>query len=218
MMWFTVSGAEPGERVYLAFGTEGLGAGPCPDRLEGACLDVVGGRILRSAVTDEAGMATLLGTPSEVVAPGTPTAFQAVRARPGDVVLSRAVAIESEVGTELIAHTPRVEIVDDNGNGLLDAGESFHLSAQMTSHGLEHMDYPMLQLMTDSPVATVDGKGSYVWFGISPGTTYTGWFTVHTDPSAGPGPVDLAVAVTELHCEVGECIDPNAVSFTVWLH
>jgi hypothetical protein len=217
-MWFTVSGADPGDLIHLAFGTEGLGAGPCPDRLDGACLDVVGGRILRTSVADGSGMATLLGTPAADMEAGIDVAFQAVLARPFDIQLSEPSLVESSEGDGIVAHSPKVEITDENGNGQLDAGETFEISTSMTSHGVDHGWYPMLQLINHSPAATFEGDGSYVWFAIFAGATYTGRWTVSTDPSAAPGFLEFTVAVTELHCEVGDCMDANPVDFKIWMN
>ncbi|MCB9688725.1 MAG: hypothetical protein H6738_18785 [Alphaproteobacteria bacterium] len=68
-------GGLPGETAYLAGGT-GLGAGPCPPALGGQCLDLLGARLVGTAVTDADGHATFLVQVPAAATPGTPVALQ----------------------------------------------------------------------------------------------------------------------------------------------
>ena len=60
---FSVTGAEPGEKVHFLYSTAGTGEGPCPPQLGGLCLDLLKPvTLLGSAITDGAGVANLRRT------------------------------------------------------------------------------------------------------------------------------------------------------------
>ena len=71
----TVSGTDPGARVYLA-GSMAMGPGPCPGPLLGACLDLTRPRLLGSAVASPDGVAVLEATLPDL-APGMELSLQA---------------------------------------------------------------------------------------------------------------------------------------------
>jgi hypothetical protein len=58
-LMFQVNGAIPNERIFLAFSTTGVGAGPCPPILGGPCLDILDPQILANVQADANGSATI---------------------------------------------------------------------------------------------------------------------------------------------------------------
>ncbi len=86
---YVVTGALPGEKIQLLRGSK-LGAGPCPPKLGGVCLDVTGTvKSLGSAVADARGVATFSFV-VPAVKPGANLATQAVIVRPAGSVKSQA--------------------------------------------------------------------------------------------------------------------------------
>jgi uncharacterized protein YkwD len=71
----TVTGTDPGARVYLA-ASMATGPGPCPGALLGACLDLTRPRLLGSAVASPDGVAVLEATLPDL-APGMELSLQA---------------------------------------------------------------------------------------------------------------------------------------------
>jgi hypothetical protein len=73
-----VSGATPGERVYIAY-AQGQGAGACPPALGGVCLDVVGrATVFGSAIANAQGVASVRGAIDHAWPDGL-VAFQAAQ-------------------------------------------------------------------------------------------------------------------------------------------
>jgi hypothetical protein len=83
----TVTGAEPGSSVHLAFGLT-RGDGPCFGFLDGGCLDILRPKRIDTSVADGAGTATFDLVMPLSLAPGIRPTFQAVSFEPG---LSEAV-------------------------------------------------------------------------------------------------------------------------------
>jgi hypothetical protein len=78
----TVTGAPPGERVYLGLGRGGLGAGPCPATLGGRCLGIAGqASVLADRRADPTGTAVFTLT-VPLNAPVSAVAIQAAVVRP----------------------------------------------------------------------------------------------------------------------------------------
>jgi hypothetical protein len=78
----TVTGATPGQTVYLAGGTPGR---TCPPALGGACLQLRAPVVLGAAVADSAGVATFLRTLPATVPQGLTLAAQAAVLGPAAV-------------------------------------------------------------------------------------------------------------------------------------
>src|SRR5688572_31179247 len=88
---YTVSGANPGETLVLLGSVDGLGSGPCPAKLGGACLGLLSPKQLGALPANANGVARIDVTAPTVV--GTPFATQAfvVRGVGGaSTILSRA--------------------------------------------------------------------------------------------------------------------------------
>lgn len=77
---FTITGAAPGERVYLALGTAEQVGALCPPVLGGGCVDLENARLIRTVDADGSGVATLTTTAPSLIVPGGSSVFQAVSA------------------------------------------------------------------------------------------------------------------------------------------
>lgn len=104
---YVVSGANPGERVLLAGTTGGIGAGPCPAAIGGACLalnpplDKLG-----VGVADAQGVASIVVQ----VPAGTPA---------GATLSVQAIARRGAGGAQSVVSPPRSDGVDADEAGLL---------------------------------------------------------------------------------------------------
>lgn len=109
-------GGLPGETAYLAGGT-GIGVGPCPAALGGQCLDLLGARLVDTAVTDADGHATFMVQVPAGATPGTSVALQ--------VAVPRGVGGADSLVTEALA-TALVAggawYADLDGDGFGDVG------------------------------------------------------------------------------------------------
>jgi YVTN family beta-propeller protein len=99
-----VAGANPGERVFLVFGFQGEGQGPCPPPLAGGCLGVRNAQLLAERNADADGIATFpLNVPGSASV-GAALSTQAVVLRGGNSVLSNVRT--DEVGPRRAVNLP----------------------------------------------------------------------------------------------------------------
>jgi hypothetical protein len=90
---FTVTGAQPGQQVYLGGSAAPLGAGPCPAIGGGLCLDLVQPTLLGTAQADGAGVATLSLFAPPSLRTGLTLHVQALAAGPADAATSRPLPV-----------------------------------------------------------------------------------------------------------------------------
>lgn len=130
-----VTGAVPGERVYIVRGRD-FGAGPCPPAIGGQCVeltDVVG--VVGSAVADAAGTVTLTASVPGNTAVGTTATFLAVAQRgPGgaDSVVSNLERVRANDGSarlRLVHASPDAPDVDIYANNALLLSDVPYLAA-----------------------------------------------------------------------------------------
>jgi len=123
----TVTGATPGQPVYLYMGDAGIGAGPCPAELNGQCLDLAGNPdTVASGFADGAGVADLLAfVPVDRL--GVDLSTQAGEDG-GGVPLSAPVTVTVETRTSLYgmwtASAADARLLGENTNDLAGAAVS----------------------------------------------------------------------------------------------
>ncbi len=105
--------ADPGETVHFLLKRGGLGAGPCPDALDGLCTSVESpfARLTRTA--DATGVATLVAT--------IPTTLS-----PGDIVGTQAFAVRDGSAGDSVGSMPAIfEILEPVTGTCVDYSETF---------------------------------------------------------------------------------------------
>ena len=124
---FTVTGATPGQPIYIYMGDAGVGAGPCPPELNGQCLDLAGNPdTLASQYADNYGVAILQGLiPVNRLGDDLTTqAGQGGGALPLSATLTETVGARSDLYGMWTAGAADARLLGENTNDLAGAAVS----------------------------------------------------------------------------------------------